>query len=253
MSRVRGIARVATLCALLGCGAAQARVFLATPGSHGPASAGQPGWNRVYEADVRINGGAGRMEVLGVDHSSRDTRTVLEQAYRRAGLQVFLLGPDALAWGAAFDTDRVIRLLVIATGAERACLVFRLEQSRDDFLRSVARPTEHRLRAVPPLAGSFPRLFAADDRAGTEVEISETNQSPGQAATELHLRMLADGWAALTPHDARAGVPPGLLYARGDRLALVQAAVGTSGRTTVTRLVKRQHAASDIATRADLR
>ena len=217
---------------------AYARVFLLEQHAHGAASAGRPGWTGVYEANMRVNGAVGTVEVLGVEASPAEARAVLEQAYRSLGMDVVFMRAGALAWGVAFDSERVVRFLVLAFSPGRECLVFRMDQTQASFQASLERPREHRITAVPLPPGGHVRFHAANEDVGLQVEMSESDRSPRDVAGYYSARMPAEGWTRLTPQPADAPAVQGLMYRKGNRMAFVHVHDAGFGRTHITRIVQ---------------
>ncbi len=205
--------------------------------AHGAATAGQPGWNLAYRSDVRLNGGAGEMEVVGAQMDIAEAARAVESAYRALGAKVFLLRAQGFAFGVAVWDDRVVRLLLADVGRREECIVFRLDQTRDDFRRSAERPTEHLLTALPVPVGARPRLFAADEGAAMQVEVSET--AGAGALDRLDAQLTSQGWISVLPPDPRRGPPAATMYLRGSELCVLQVAPGEGGGAVITRLYKR--------------
>ncbi|MDZ4198207.1 MAG: hypothetical protein U1E27_02880, partial [Kiritimatiellia bacterium] len=119
-------------------GPTAARVFRQIPGGwHGATSAGRPGWTLAYEARYRINGGGARIEALGCGLPLFDALRALEATYRERGAAVRVFGGERQGWGIAVADEAVIRFLVVEVGRPGECLVFRIEQSAEEFRQSM--------------------------------------------------------------------------------------------------------------------
>ncbi len=236
----RRAARAVAAAAVLAALPAAARVFERWGrATHGPVSAGQPGWNLAYETTLRINGGGGRMEVVGCELELGEALRTMDEAYRAMGASTYLVRGPRMAWGLVLRSDTVISLLAVALTPARECVLFRMEQTREAFRNSVARPARHLLREVPVPPGAEPRLYVADEGTDLALEVSATGAPAGSAASFLESALVSEGWTPLMQPDPRVGAHPVIFYARGRELCAFRARASDAG-TVVTRLHKRR-------------
>lgn len=215
---------------------AHARVFHLSPGSlHGATAAGQPGWTLAYEADYRINRGAAHVEALGCSMDPRAALATLEAVYRANGGEAHVFPGETMGWGLAQVGDRVIRLLAVSVARPGECIVFRIEQSVDDFKLSFKPPDLPMLKAIPPPGSGRVTLYAANETSGSEFEIMETDLPPGPQARDMARVAEAAGWSDPLPRSGANGVR---ILTRGRDVAVWQVRETDDGHTQVVRMLK---------------
>lgn len=211
---------LAAFAAALAAGPAAARVFWTRPGAaHGPTTAGQPGWHRIHRAELEINGGRGELEALGVTLPLAAALEQLRAAYEAMGGEVFVAPGAAFGWGVARVGDRVIRFIAVAPEGPRECVVFRLEQTADDFARSQ--------RASGKPAGEAPggreRRVVRDLDHRWEARTIETAAPAAEALAAVGRALEAEGWQPALP-----GAPSAGFYVRDGDVCVVRASDGAT-------------------------
>ncbi len=242
MSRRRWfrVAPALAAAAFLFASPAPARVYqLLGPALHGATTADQPGWPLAYRAAVRLNGGRGDLEVLGCQFDAREAARQLRAVYGARGA-VWLRPGRWLTWGLARVDDRVVRLLVLDVGRAAECVVVRLVQTRDEFLRSGRPAAESALPDLPDLPGALREWSAADDSRRLAVEVSRAGAAdPGQAQRELDEAWVGAGWVPVLPPDPNGGPRAAQVFMRDGVLAAAQVTPAPDGRgVTIVRLRK---------------
>lgn len=215
----------------------EGRIFLRTGGGgiHGATEGGQPGWVPVWEARFRINGGAARVEALGCPRPAADALQALRDAYRAQKGYAHISPGERSGWGFARVGDQVIRFYAIEAARPGECLVFRIEQSLEEFRDSMRTPSKPILTDLPaPEEGRVLR-FAANETSGTEFEILESDLPAAVAERNLDGRIRAAGWREVLPRTG-AGVRLGI---RGRDVGLWLVRTDESGRTQILRTLKR--------------
>lgn len=231
-------AGVAAALALLAAGAAPGRVFwLRGGGPHGPTSAGQPGWDLASSARVRVNGGRGELETLGVSDSVAGAARMLDSAYQAAGGLTAAWTGDRAAWGIAAVGDEVVRWLAVRLSGPRACVVFRLTQSREDARASLRNPNGDLMTDMPAPPGTRPALFLADDDRGLRLDQARAPGHPDAVREWMASAMESAGWTPVTPRDPREA-PRAAGYRRGARTAWVLVGADPEGGARLLRLVR---------------
>lgn len=227
-------ARAAGWVLFLFCASASARVYQLGGGMRsGAVSGGQPGWTTAYRADLRINEGGARLEVMGCALALGEAARQMDEAYRGLGAQVALAQGERMAWGVALFPDRVVRLLVTSLTGGRECVVFRIEQSRGDYMKAL-QPPARLLPQVPQGMDRRPVLRVVNEETKATTEISRTAFGPQAAAAQLRAAFAADGWRAPLPSEASQG---GVLYQRGREVCLVRTSFAADGQETLVTLV----------------
>lgn len=218
---------------------ARARVFqVLGPALNGATAAGQPGWTAAYTSTLDINGGRADLEVLGAGLDPGDAQRMLETAYRGRRAYVLSGHGSGLGWGIALEGDRVVRWLVVDVHRTRECVVFRIGQTRAEFLASGRRPTAHRLDAVPAPPQAEPRLYVADEATDAAIEVSVAPSEPVVEARIMDAALVSSGWIPVVPQDPSRGIGT-RLYTRRGELCTVQVSAASGGGSTVLRYHKK--------------
>ena len=215
----------------------RARVFSLTAGGlHGATTGGQPGWTRVFEARYRINEGSCQMEALGCSMAPASALQALQAVYQARGGTVHLFPGQTMGWGFAQVEDHFIRFLAVPASQAGESVVFRTEQSLDEFRSSMTKPGQPRLKAVPPPESGRVVFFAANEKTRTELEIMESDLPLRALARQLKEQILSAGWKEALP---RAGGDGLRIIVRNHDLGLWLIREGPGGQTQILRLFKR--------------
>lgn len=230
----------AAVIAMTMAGGAFARVSWLQPGfSHGPVSAGQPGWDLAYKSSVRINGGRGELETLGVNVNVATAAQALQRAYSDRGGAAAAWAGGRAAWGIASVGGSVVRWLAVQTASPRACIVFRLTQSREDAQASLLPVRRHQIEDLPALPEAQPSMFLADDDQGWNLEYSTAPGDPADVGGRMDSAMASQGWLSVTPRSNR-GDTTVCGYRRGGRTAWIHVSPDPKGGVRVLRMVRRE-------------
>ena len=221
-------------------GVAYARVSWLHPGiSHGSTSAGQPGWDLAFKSNVRINGGRGELETLGVSLPVSSAAQALQQAYADRGGAAAAWAGGSAAWGIASVDDAVIRWLAIRTASPRECLVFRLTQSAPDARASLQPVQRHQIEDLPVPPDARPSMFLADDDQGWSLEYSTMPGMPEDVAGWMDSAMASQGWVSFTPRNARSTAAV-CGYRQGGRTAWIHISADPGGGVRLLRMIRRK-------------
>jgi hypothetical protein len=203
---------------------------------HDPVRNLMIGEQPAYSAPMKLNNGAGEMEVFMCEGSPSKILERLVTAYQALGGQVFCVSGGKLGWGLVLLDGKLIRLLVANTGQRNSSTVFRIEQTESEFARSRQVPARPLPGDVPVFPGSRWTQAIRNEAARSTVATATVG-----ADANTVLRYYADvlpraGWVAgLDPRDQASG-----LYTRGAELLLVNAnSTGVRGQTVVILLHKK--------------
>lgn len=201
-----------------------------------PVRALMVGEQPAYTAPMKLNNGAGDMEVFMCEGSPAKILERLITGYRALGAQVFCVSGPKLGWGLVMLDGKIIRLLVANTGQHNTSTVFRIEQSEAEFGRSQEVPARPLPNDIPVFPGSRWTQAIRNDAARSTVATATVG---ADANTVLHY--YADvlpraGWLpGLGPRDQASGI-----YVRGSEVLLINAnSTGVRGQTVVILLHKK--------------
>ena len=99
-----------------------------------------------------------------------------------------------MAFGFLKDGDTVLRMVILQLTAESTTLVVKIEQSVDDYEKSLQPPDKHLLQNLPEFPGSTP-LFYARNR---DTDLQLATASTPSIAQDVHAfysdTLTADDW-----------------------------------------------------------
>ena len=217
--------------------AASARVFERWGArSDDPARALMVGEHPAYTTTMKINGGACALEVYQVEGTPPQVLERLTAGYRALGAQVFCVSGAQLGWGMVLDGGRVVRLLVSNVGRHNTSMLFRMEQTEQEFARSQQVPA-HPLPSEVPLYPGLRWTQAIENEATDSTTATATVGAVPAAVLRYYAETLpAAGWKpGLGQRDQATS-----LFVRGSELLAVDAnSTGVRGQTVVIFLHKR--------------
>lgn len=211
-----------SLLAAAGCTVAVAcrgDVYLRGNGTAGPAGAAGP--DRVgYAASVGVNGGKGKLQVLGFD-GDFDTAVAALRTTLFAGRENHLKAGEGMAFGIVRTENSVVRVLV--TKAGETCTMFRLEQSPAEFADSLRRAASPETASLPVYPGSVPLFSGENTGTDSVVEVSRVNADPSTAWSFMDSGMRKAGWTPMAGQERQSSPDGGgmSLYVRGKEVCCV--------------------------------
>ncbi len=215
---------------------AHARVFWTYDAIHGPTAAGQPGWNRAYSTQIRLNEGRASLDVIGCQLAASEAERTLLDTYRALNASVWAGHGWEVAWGIAKVQDVIVRWLIFSLGSPRECLVVRITQSTDDFLASARPPLRSRLTQLTEVPNSTVRWYAADEQARVGLEVLEAATPPDPMRQRIVSDLIATGWVPTLPDggDDHQWV----MFRRGRELCLIHVAPDDVQGSRILRVYK---------------
>lgn len=193
------------------------RVFYRTHAADvGNALFKQMGGQVAYRADVRINDGKGTLDVFHFDDHIDRVVSNLHDLLGQIGLKQ---QSGDMRITTTQGRDRVLRLVVIRIPDSGQTLLFKIEQSTDQYARS-APPQDHRLHEVPAFPDSTPLFFAEDLNSNMRFALASTYAGNGAVLGYYQASMKAAGWKSALPtrlHE-NAGM---LFYLKGRDLCCI--------------------------------
>ena len=229
----------AALCAaaLLAPCAAPARVFERWGArANDPIRAIMVGEHPAYTSAMKLNGGAGELEIYQVEGTPPQVLERLTAGYRALGAQVFCVSGPRLGWGLVLYGGKVIRLLAANMGQHNTCMLFRMEQTEQEFARSQQVPLRPLPADVPVFPGTRWTQAIENDAANSTTATATVGADPISVLRYYAEAMPHAGWMpGLGPHDQATSI-----YVRGPELLVVNAnSTGVRGQTMVIFLHKR--------------
>lgn len=172
------------------------------------------GGKQIYQSALQINGGKANLSVFSFE---KDSATVAGDLKTAAGSGLDFSGAMGMA---TVKKDGVVTcILVIALDPRNLTIVFKIDQSEDEYAAS-NKPVQQEIKDLPPYPGSTPVFFAKDENTSTTLGISTADITPTEAYAHYGKSLLAGGWKQLPPTSAAAGM---MIYARTDSICCIQA------------------------------
>ena len=155
------------------------------------------GGKSVYEADITLNGGNGKLRVYAFDRPLRAVGRDLEQAF---GIDGIAGGHGSMALATAHLDGIVLRLVAVDLTGGRQTMVFTVQQTEREFALSKEPPEDGAVGGIPAYPGSRPLFKAEDHNTGTALAVSRSG-SPAAVVREFYRsRLPADGWEEAIPN-----------------------------------------------------
>jgi len=213
LKRLRTIVLAALLTLAVGS-VVQGRVFVRWKGRNDVVgNLKRLGGTVAYESEIRLNGGAGTLTVVGFDDALDAVIPSIHQAFALPGDAP---PSDSTLHILAGETT-TLRLILLRFADPGRTIAIAIEQSNVDFNASRDAPHRHLLKALPPYPGSTPTFYAEDVNTRLSVAVS-TASAPAErvrAFFDRELRM--QGWIP-SLSDSQHPIPEMPLYHRGSEL-----------------------------------
>lgn len=193
--RTRNIFLFAVICCALAAFVCHGDVFLRY-GTGDNAGTGSGLDKTGYAASMTVNGGSGGMQVLGFD-GDYDSAVAELRATLFAGHEERLAAGDGLAFGVIRKENQIIRVLV--TQLNGKCVVFKFEQSIEEFSRSRRTASSQKIQELPVYPGSVPLFYAGHKDTDTAIEISTANTDQDTAWSFVDTSLRQSGWTTIQP------------------------------------------------------
>ncbi len=217
MHKPLNVACTRVVCLLLLAIPVHGRVFYRTHAADlGNAVFEQLGGQVAYRADVRINDGKGTLDVFHFgDHIDR----VVSNLHGLLGHIGLKQQSGDLRITTTQGRDRVLRLVVIRIPDSGQTLLFKIEQTTDQYARS-APPQDHRIHDVPAFPDATPLFFAEDLNSNMRFALASAHTGNEAVLGYYRASMKAAGWKSALPaplHE-NAGM---LFYLKGRDLCCI--------------------------------
>ncbi len=175
-------------------------------------------WQSVLQSNVSINGGGGRLEIIGgsgsLDSAMRELRSV-------AGFEFLEFETnESMGRATARTGDEILR--VIALKLEDQALMFAVVQSPEDFARSLAPPSANDPREPPFYPDSTVRSAISVEATGARLEISAASAGAGSIHAFFDSSFALDGWSRLIPPGGAGPPREGLgIFQKGSEICCI--------------------------------
>ena len=211
----RGVIGLSVLVALLVLSTnSDARVFQST-GSNGDilSALRSSGGQDAYKSEVTINGGKGRLTVMGFTDAFPD---VLRTLRRATGIEELDVETGHHLHAIVSTGKGVVRLLAFRLAENLQTIVVAIEQSRSEFKASERPPGRNMLKAIPSYPDSTPRFYMKDAGRKIGVAVSDTKAAVDAVETHLLVNLRRKGWQpALPPTKGKKSGTSFTVYMKG--------------------------------------
>ena len=203
---------------------------------HDPIRALMVGEHPAYTTAMKLNGGAGEMEIYQVEGTPPQALERLTTGYRALGAQVFCVSGPKLGWGIVLDGGRVFRLLAANTGKHNTCMIFRMEQTEAEFARSQRQPALPLPADIPLYPGLRWTQTIENEAAHSTTATATVGVEPNTVLRYYAETLARAGWTpGLGPRDQASSI-----FTRGAELLAINAkSTGVRGQTMIIFIHKR--------------
>ncbi len=192
-------------------------------------------WQSVLRSSVSINGGGGRLEVIGgsgsLDSAMRELRNI-------AGFEFLEFETnESMSRATVRSGDEILR--VIALKLEDQVLMFAIVQSPEDFARSLAPPSSNDPREPPFYPDSKVTSAIRVEATGARLEISAASAGAGSIHAFFDSSLALDGWSRLIPPGTAGALREGLgIFQKGSEICCIL--VQPSGPESIITILRKR-------------
>jgi hypothetical protein len=224
--------RALLLTTVLTTSVAEARVFWRwkTSGADVPGLEALGG-TRAYSSRVTINGAGAQLDVIQFDQPI--SRVIRQFRDSVGGTVEFRNG--SLARVSQITNQQALQLVLLELENGRRTLVFRMEQTAQEYEQSRQPPAAHPIAELPEYPGSSPLFFVANSDTDLKLLVTEAAALPPDIQRFYRDALTGAGWSPVLPA-ARNSTPSRLvMYQRGPELCgvFVEPDGHTRGRITL--------------------
>lgn len=159
-----------------------------------------PGWERVYQAPVRINQGSGKVQIIGCRENPGQAMNKLRNIFKAEDNQAVFRQNKSSGWGIIHAGNRVIRVLVLDPGTGKKTIVFILTQSLLEYKKSIEPPEEHQMNDIFVYPDSSVQSFIMDETSRTSMEISKAHGIPSEIHSFFTRTLAGHGYRLMSPY-----------------------------------------------------
>jgi hypothetical protein len=207
---------------LLTAALCDARVFLRWgSASKSDIAVESAGGKKSYSSTLSINGGKGDLAVFSFDSHIRRTVTALSAVFKNNSIAY---NGGSMAFALFSYDNKYIRLLLLQLDEKSGVMMFKIEQSAEEYEKSKKNPEKHLLEQAPEFPGSTPTFFARNDDTAMSLSVAESKTDPGAIRRFYADRLTSDGWEKMFP-----GINDADIYIRANSICYVMVAPAEKG------------------------
>lgn len=191
------------------------------------------GGKKAYASKITLNGGSGEVAVFKFTGPLHETAAKLSRIFE--GMK-FTDTNGSMSFGIARSGDFYIRILLLQPGLKDETIVFKTEQSPDDYERSKAPPLTHMLAEVPEFPGSSPAFFAHNEDTDMSLAVASTRSTETAVRKFYDSELTSAGWAPMF-----TGASSTRIYLRGTEVCFVMLAQSCKDGAGKITLLHKKH------------
>ena len=189
------------------------------------------GGTSVYRSEIDLNGTDARLSVFSFEHAADALVAKLSRLFANAS---FSFKGGTMAFGLLTEGHLAVRFLVIQLTNESQTLVVKIEQSADDYEKSLKPPEKHLLSQIPEFPGSKPQFYARNKDSDMQLASSSTASTAADVNTFYESLLPAAGWEKPLTNTSSLQ-----LYMKGSAVCMVLCSQpDRTGTSTITLLHK---------------
>lgn len=173
-----------------------------------------PNWQRIYQTEIKINGGRGTLTIWGCADALPVIMRKIRDNYTHNGQWLDVRQNEGMARGTLLVDGMVHRILALAVEPRGKSTVFDIFQSREEYEKSLSPPRARPSEEMPFFPGSSLQTSVEDTHSRTHLETSTSGATPVLIQSFFKSNMPRQGW--------RLMAQPGHTSATGDSLLIFQ-------------------------------
>jgi|GEM_PF-2447138 len=161
------------------------------------------GWQKIYRCSVLINSSRAELSVYGCDEPPDTALARLKHAFPQEIVQEQNTG-----WMTINTGDKILRLLAPAMPEAEKCVIFALEQTPDEYSKSLKPLRQSAIFGPHSFPGGELSCTLKNEADGTILETMYFNSSPEKVAGQITSKLSGSGWRQILPpknHDNGEG------------------------------------------------
>jgi hypothetical protein len=189
----------------------------------------QLGGKTAYTANIKINGGSGKLSVTGFDDLNGSAASNIRQ--------LFELPPTQPAQSPATDIfilkgkNKTTRLVLLHLPKKHKLLAITITQPNSEYIKSYT-PPKYSISDIPPYPASSTRFSAADENAKLQICVSTTTAPPESVASFYNSMLKSAGWLPFLA-DKQGSVTQTSIYQRHNNICFIMPTITKSGQTSI--------------------
>ena len=184
------------------------------------------GGNSIFQSNVRINDGHGKLDVIGCNTHLSSVMRQLRNCYASTTKLTDFHENKSMGFGIIQSKGIVCRILVLGLGPPEQTIVFNVSQSLSEYEKSLHSKKKSHLDKIPEYPGSIVKSFMSIEQTKSDVQVSTAHGSLSRIYFFFQSSFLQNGWKQiLSKNESNTGYSGITVYKKGFEICclLIQA------------------------------